>query len=69
MRLSATEEIAEILKMAQLEPIHIHVVIATAIYTGAGRGEIAGLKWEDIDFEKRTMYIRRSVVKLAQQEP
>lgn len=43
--------------------------IATAIYTGARRGEIAGLKWEDIDFEKRTMYIRRSVVKLAQQEP
>ena len=55
--------------MAQLEPIHIHAVIATAIYTGARRGEIAGLKWEDIDFEKRTMYIRRSVVKLAQQEP
>ena len=65
----SNEEIAEILKMAQLEPIHIHAVIATAIYTGARRGEIAGLKWEDIDFEKRTMYIRRSIVKLAQQEP
>ena len=38
------EEIADILKMAQLEPIHIHAVIATAIYTGARRGEIAGLK-------------------------
>ena len=65
----SNEEIAEILKMAQLEPIHIHAVIATAIYTGARRGEIAGLKWGDIDFEKRTMYIRRSVVKLAKQEP
>ena len=65
----SNEEIAEILKMAQLEPIHIHAVIATAIYTGARRGEIAGLKWEDVDFEKRTMYIRRSVVKLVQQEP
>ena len=65
----SNEEIAEILKMARLEPIHIHAVIATAIYTGARRGEIAGLKWEDVDFEKRTMYIRRSVVKLAQQEP
>lgn len=40
----SNEEIAEILKMAQLEPIHIHAVIATAIYTGARRGEIAGLK-------------------------
>ena len=65
----SNEEIAEILKMAQLEPIHIHAVIATAIYTGARRGEIAGLKWEDVDFEKRTMYIRRSVVKLVGQEP
>ena len=64
----SNEEIAEILKMAQLEPIHIHAVIATAIYTGARRGEIAGLKWEDVDFEKRTMYIRRSVVKLVGQE-
>lgn len=65
----SNEEIAEILKMAQLEPIHIHAVIATAIYTGARRGEIAGLKWEDVDFEKLTMYIRRSVVKLVGQEP
>ena len=64
----SNEEIAEILKMAQLEPIHIHAIIATAIYTGARRGEIAGLKWEDIDFENRTMYIRRSVVKLVGQE-
>ena len=65
----SNEEIAQILKMAQLEPIHIHAVIATAIYTGARRGEIAGLKWDDVDFEKRTMYIRRSVVKLVGQEP
>ena len=64
----SNEEVAEILKMARLEPIHIHAVIATAIYTGARRGEIAGLKWEDVDFEKRTMYIRRSVVKLVGQE-
>ena len=55
--------------MARLEPIHIHAVIATAIYTGARRGKIAGLKWEDVDFEKRTMYIRRSAVKLVGQEP
>ena len=65
-----TQDILHIvLQMARLEPIHIHAVIATAIYTGARRGEIAGLKWEDVDFENRTMYIRRSVVKLVGQEP
>ncbi len=63
------EEVAEILDKAKLEPIHIHAVIATAIYTGAKRGEIAGLKWEDIDFGNRTLHIRRSVVKVAGEEP
>ena len=63
------EEVAEILEKAKLEPIHIHAVIAAAIYTGARRGEIAGLKWEDIDFENRTIHIRRSVVKIAGEKP
>ena len=63
------DEVAEILEKAKLEPIHIHAVIATAIYTGARRGEIAGLKWEDIDFVNRTLHIRRSVVKVAGEKP
>lgn len=63
------EEVADILEMAKLEPIHIHAVIATAIYTGARRGEIAGLKWEDIDFENRTLHIRRSVIKVKGDKP
>jgi len=63
------EEVADILEKAKLEPIHIHAVIAAAIYTGARRGEIAGLKWEDIDFENRTIHIRRSVVKIAGEKP
>jgi len=63
------DEVTEILEKAKLEPIHIHSVIATAIYTGARRGEIAGLKWEDIDFVNRTLQIRRSVVKVAGEKP
>ena len=59
------EEIADILKMAQLEPIHIHAVIATAIYTGARRGEIAGLKWEDVDL----ICIRRQLWRIYHPPP
>ncbi|WP_201009070.1 tyrosine-type recombinase/integrase [Paenibacillus glycanilyticus] len=34
-----------------------------AIMTGMRQGEILGLKWSDIDFEKRTISIRRSLQK------
>ena len=39
------------------------------VLAGVRLSELCGLKWEDVDFEKRTMYIRRSVVKLVGQEP
>lgn len=33
-----------------------------AFWTGFRTGEILGLRWEHIDFEKRKIYVRRSVV-------
>lgn len=36
-------------------------LILFAAMTGARRGEILGLKWGDIDFEKKVVFIRRSV--------
>ncbi|WP_417332570.1 tyrosine-type recombinase/integrase [Halarcobacter sp.] len=35
--------------------------LATAFFTGARSGELIGLKWEDIDFEKKEITIRRSI--------
>lgn len=35
--------------------------IATAFLTGARSGELLGLKWEDVDFEKKEITIKRSV--------
>jgi integrase len=35
--------------------------LGLAATTGARRGEIAGLRWADLDFEKNTVWIRRAV--------
>lgn len=58
------EEIQTILEKLQQEPIHIRAVIETAIFTGCRRAEIVGIKWSDIDFEKKTLHIKRSIYKL-----
>ncbi|MEA3511974.1 MAG: tyrosine-type recombinase/integrase [Campylobacterota bacterium] len=35
--------------------------IALAFFTGARSGEMIGLKWEDIDFKKKEIYIKRTI--------
>ncbi len=40
-----------------------HPAVTFAIYTGARRGEVLGLRWTDIDLELNTMTIRRSLTR------
>ena len=40
-----------------------------ALHTGIRIGELCGLKWEDIDFKKRTVRIRRTVERIADLDP
>jgi integrase len=40
-----------------------HPAVAFAIYTGARRGEVLGLRWSDVDFESNTVAIRRSLTR------
>ena len=49
------EEASQILKAAESEPINIKLLVETSLFTGLRRGEIVGLKWEDIDLEKQTL--------------
>src|ERR1035437_2397853 len=43
-------------------PVRERVLVCLALSTGLRRGELAGLRWEDVDFEQQTLAIRRSVV-------
>ncbi|WGY45068.1 site-specific integrase [Vibrio sp. ABG19] len=52
------EEIALALKHC-FQPQHKNI-ITLLVYSGLRSGELCGLAWEDIDFESRTMRIRRS---------
>lgn len=36
-------------------------LLALYLFTGMRRGEVLGLKWEDIDFKKRLLHVERSV--------
>jgi len=41
----------------------VHVLYAAALYTGMRQGELAGLRWEDVDFDKRLITVQRSFTK------
>lgn len=55
------EEIAELLALLDKYPFHWRLLVLLAISTGAREGEIAGLEWKHIDFEKSTVLIEQSI--------
>ena len=59
------QEVGDILNALESEPINIRALIEVALFTGCRRGEIVGLKWADIDFEKQRISIKRSIYKLS----
>ena len=57
------EETKAILDAARAEPINIRLLIELALFTGMRRGEIVGLKWPDINFDKQCLSVKRSIYK------
>jgi integrase len=43
-------------------PLRERLMVWLAVSTGLRRGELAGLRWDDVDFDRQTVLIRRSVV-------
>ena len=54
------EEVAELLELAGRYEPHLYPALLFAFHTGARRGEIIALRWEDIDFGERRVRFRRT---------
>jgi integrase len=54
-------EVLYILQCIQKEPLVYQAIFYFAVLCGLRRGEIIGLKWEDIDFGNGSFFVRRSV--------
>ncbi|MFD4928368.1 tyrosine-type recombinase/integrase [Peribacillus butanolivorans] len=46
---------------------HIFILYYLAIYTGMRRGELLGIKWKDIDFNKKRIFVQHSLYYISGQ--
>lgn len=58
------EQVAAILSAADTEPIQWRAMVYMFALTGARRGEVCGMKWSNLDWEKKQIKIDSSVVYL-----
>ena len=60
-----TEEVAKLIKAAQSDDPVMAAAVALAFVTGARRGELAALRWSDIDLDTGTVRIERSLTQVG----
>jgi integrase len=60
------EEIVAILKEL---PDPLRTMVELNAFTGLRRGELIGLRWEDVEFEELILHVRRSVVAMVEGVP
>ena len=56
------QEITAILEALEEEPIKWRTIVHLMIVTGCRRGEIMGLKWENVDLESRMICVRETLL-------
>ncbi len=57
------EEVASLLAVARESEPRFHAALVFLFSTGVRRGELLGLKWADVDFERRRIHVRRAWVR------
>ena len=62
----STEQVATLIKAAQSDDPVMAAAVALAFVTGARRGELAALRWSDIDLDAGTVRIERSLTQVGQ---
>lgn len=58
-------ELSALLQALENEPLQFRLLIHMALNTGCRRGELAGLKWSDIDYNTGILTVSRSNYKLS----
>ena len=53
-----------LLKALEDEPVKFRLAVEVLLFLGARRGEVVGLKWEDVDFEHCTVNIDKAILYL-----
>lgn len=62
-------QIASLLEALPDAPTQLSVVVQLALFTGARRGEICGLRWADIDLDAGVMAVNRNLSFIAHKGP
>ncbi len=63
----STEAVQRLVLAAQEEdPVLVGAVVLAAV-TGARRGELCALRWSDVDWQRRTLTVARSLTVIRQQ--
>jgi len=56
----SSDEVARLLEYAQRHAPELHPMLATAIYTGMRKGELFGLRWSDLLFDRGLVHVAHS---------
>lgn len=61
------EEVDKIVSEAKNE--ELYPIIVVTVYTGMRKGEVMALKWENVDFQERKIYIKNSLCRVEDEQP
>ncbi len=59
------EELSQLMQLLEGKPLFWQTLILLAVSTGAREGEIAGLEWKHVDFEKGTIRIEQAITEVT----
>lgn len=62
MRTWTPEELRSFLRFLESDPFYAAWVLSSS--TGMRRGEVLGLRWQDIDFDRRRLSIRQTIISI-----